>query len=104
MLYGLLEKSLTNVINEKADGIVQFDLEMTASPSAFYYLAAHPKMVVFICSGFVVGFFFIVLYLYSLKSKKEQQMITQELSIALQQAKEANELRIYRINAWFFKN
>lgn len=48
LLYGLLEKSLTNVTNEKADGIVQFDLEMTASPSAFYYLAAHPKMVVFI--------------------------------------------------------
>ena len=91
LLYGLLEKSLTNVTNEKAAGIVQSYLEMTVSLSAFHYLATHPKMVVFICSGFVVGFFFIVLYLYSLKSKKEQQMITQELSIALQQAKEANE-------------
>lgn len=91
--YGIWNKTLAEVSNNKSATIVQDYLEMENKPTLLAFLFDNPSYIVAgigIVSFMVIVF---VLYLESLHSKHKQEEISKQLSKALLEAKKANDAK-----------
>ena len=91
LFYGLWEKTLSIVAEQNGTDIVQKYLERTVTQSVAGYLYTHPSVLIMMVVSFFLAGFFIILYFMQVRSKRKQQKISEELSVALQESKAANE-------------
>lgn len=91
LFYGIWEKTLENVAERMGTEVVQSYLEETATPTALQYLFDHPVSLVMIAGGLILVVFLLLLYLQMTRSRNRQREISDELAVALGEAKEANE-------------
>lgn len=89
--YGLWNKTLTSVAEQTGAEVVQQYLDTTIVPTFIEYMYTHPVYLVVSVSVLFLIIFLIVLYLQSVKSKNKQSRISQELAVALDDAREAYE-------------
>ena len=90
-LYGLWEKTLNHVAQNMSAEIVQDHLEQAARPTIIAYMFDHPSYLIITCAGVFLLLLLILLYVQSVRSKRRQEKILTQLSIALEQAQEATE-------------
>ena len=91
LFYGLWEKTLAQVAEQNGTDIVQKYLERTVTQSVAGYLYTHPSILVMLIVSFFLAGFFIILYFMQVRSKRKQQKISEELAVALEDARAANE-------------
>ena len=93
-LFGLWEKTLTEVSKNKSAELVQDYLEDTNTPNLIAYLFDHP--VYFVGIGMILFLILLILGLYveSTRAKNKQLRISQQLSDALIEAKKANDAKV----------
>ena len=91
--YGIWEKTLSIVAGRDRASIVQNYVEETTTPSMLEYLFDHPVYLILCIAGICLIVFLILLYGQSIKSKNRQKKIANELAVALQDAKEANDAK-----------
>lgn len=89
--YGLWEKTLYNVSQEVSAEIIQNYVEDTETPTMAAYLFDHPVYLIFLIASALLFAFVLILWLMSVKSRRKQQKIAEELAEALEKAREANE-------------
>ena len=93
LFYGLWEKALSETSAQLSAEIVQNYIEQSERVNIVAYVFDHPiYLVVLICCVCLI-IFVSALYVQSVHSKNKQQHIAQELSVALKDAKEANEAK-----------
>lgn len=91
--YGLWEKTLAEVADNLSAEIVQEYLEQTTAPSLLGYMFDHPAYLVMMCAVIILLLFISLLYIQSVKSKKKQEKISNELADALQKADKATKAK-----------
>ena len=91
--YGLWEKALSKVAYNESEELVETYLEETATPGMAAYMFDHPIYLIVLSAVILLLLFLSALYMQSVKSKNRQKKIAGELAIALEDAKEANELK-----------
>lgn len=87
--YGLWEKTLTTVAAEVQENIVQKYVETYPTTTWLQYIADHPGVWVLLAAAVLTSIFFAVLYRQSVRSRNEQKAISDELTVALDEAKAA---------------
>ena len=90
-LYGLWEKTLKQVADDKSGEIVLNYLEQTTTLTIIEYLFDHPAYLIISCGGVFLLLLLILLYGQSVKSRNRLQKISGELAEALEKAEEATE-------------
>lgn len=91
--YGLWQKTLAEVAAQNSAKITQFYIEEATIPSMGAYLFDHPVYLVLVVMISLLIIFLMILYIQSVMSKKRQQKIAGELSVALAEAKAANDAK-----------
>ena len=91
--YGIWEKTLSNVSNQLRAEIIQDYVENTTTPTMLEYLFDHPAYLIFVISAICLILFLVLLYWQSVINRNKQKRIANELAIALENAKEANEVK-----------
>lgn len=91
LFYGIFEKTLFNVSQEAAAEIVQKYNEEIAAPTMLAYLFDNPIYLLLMIAGVTLILCLFLLYIQSVHSKIRQKKISDELAIALDKAREANE-------------
>lgn len=91
LFYGIFEKTLAVTAKRVGTEVVQSYLEESATPTALQYLFDHPISLVLIIAGIILLIFLLLLYLQMIRSRNRQKKISDELAVALGEAKEANE-------------
>lgn len=91
LFYGIFEKTLAVTAKRVGTEVVQSYLEESATPTALQYLFDHPISLVLIIAGIILLVFLLLLYLQMIRSRNRQKKISDELAVALGEAKEANE-------------
>lgn len=91
--YGLWEKTLSRIASQLSAEIVQEYLEQTAAPTLVQYLFDHPILLVIMASFALLLLLMALLYLQSSRSKKKQEKIAGELSVALAEAEKATKAK-----------
>ena len=91
--YGLWEKTLARVANEIGSEVVQAYLDETVTPTFAEYLFGHPTILIAMCVVAAVAVAMIPLYIQSVRSKKKQERVSQELSDALTEAEQATKAK-----------
>ena len=91
--YGIWEKTLAEVSTNKSTEIVQDYLEYVNTPTLIAYLFDHPVYLIILVVALLFIVFMVGLYMESTKMKNRQLKISEQLSEALMEAKEANEAR-----------
>lgn len=91
--YGLWQKALTRVSDRDSAEIIQRYIETNDNVSIIGYLYDHPLYLLLIVVAFLLVIFFISLWIVAVRNNKKQQRISAELSAALEEAKQANELK-----------
>ena len=91
--YGLWEKTLSRVSERDGAEIVQRYLEQATVPTFADYLFDHPTLLIGVL--FFVFLFLSLLFMYvqSNRSKKKQERISNDLSLALEKAEEATKAK-----------
>lgn len=92
-LYGIWEKTLSSVSKQNSDELVQTYLEESAVPTPLAYMFDHPIYLIVLIGSMIGILFLIVLYIQSEKNKKRQEKIADELAVALEEAKDANDAK-----------
>lgn len=87
--YGIWEKTLNRISGNMSAEILQNYLEQTATPSMMEYMFDHPAYLITFCLGLSLLVIMILLYILSVKSRKQQEKISKELAAALEKAEEA---------------
>lgn len=93
-LFGLWEKTLTEVSKNKSAELVQDYLEDTNTPNLIAYLFDHPGYFVGIGMILFLTLLILGLYIESTRAKNKQLRISQQLSDALIEAKKANDAKV----------
>lgn len=91
--YGIWEKTLAEVSGNQSAEIVQNYLETENTPTLIAYLYDHPTYFVVTVGMLFFMVFIIFMYIESTKSKNKQLRISDQLSEALIDAKNANEAK-----------
>ena len=92
--YGIWEKTLSEVSMNKSAELVQDYLERSSTPTLLAYLFDHPIYFVFVVGLVFLTLFIICLYIQSTRTKNRQLRISEQLSEALIEAREANEAKL----------
>ena len=92
-LYGIWEKTLATVSKQNSDELVQTYLEESTVPTPLAYMFDHPMYLIVLIGGIIVIMFLIVLYIQSERNKRRQEKIADELVIALEEARDANDAK-----------
>ena len=88
--YGLWEKSLAEVSSDDRTKTVQSYTSVMESPTVIEFLFDNPLYMMFVMAVAAALFCFILLYWQSTRSRRKQEVISQELAAALDEAQEAN--------------
>ena len=91
--YGLWQKALTRVSNRDSAEIIQRYIESNNNVSIIGYLYDHPLYLLLIVVAFLLVVFFVSLWIVAVQNNKKQRRISAELSAALEETKQANELK-----------
>ena len=91
--YGAWEKALYQVANDTAPEVVQGYIEQTETPTLVAYLFNHPILLVVLIVLLLLVAFLALLYVLSTRARRRQQRISDQLEVALAQAKEANDAK-----------
>lgn len=91
--YGVWEKTLYQVAQEKSAEIVQLYLEETETPSIGAYFFNHPILLVVLVALLFLVLFLLLLFMLSTRSKKRQQEVSKQLAVALAEAHDANDAK-----------
>lgn len=91
--YGVWEKSLYQVAQEKSAEVVHSYLEETETPSVGAYLLNHPIMLVVLVILLSLVLFLLLLFVLSTRSKRRQQEVSRQLAAALDEAHDANDAK-----------
>lgn len=91
--YGLWEKTLSRIADQVSAEIVQEYLEQSSAPTLMQYLFDHPILLVILASFALLLLLMVLLYLQSARSKKKQEKISGELSVALEKAEKATKAK-----------
>lgn len=94
LFYNIWNKTLTEVAQNRSAELVQAYLEKTESVNLLGFLFDHP--IYLICISVFLSFtvLMIVLYMQSVRSQNRQLRISEQLSAALDEAKEAEEVKL----------
>lgn len=92
--YGLWQKTLTEVAEQMSAQTVQSYLETTSAPTLTAYLFDHPSYLVSVIASVWLFIFLIVLYIQTVRTKNRQLKISEQLSVALREAKDANDAKL----------
>lgn len=88
--YGLWAKTLLTIRDEVQNKIIDKYVETPAMESSFaQYLFDHPIIWVLFAAAILSGVFLAVMYSQSVKSRNKQKAISDELALALDEAKAA---------------
>lgn len=91
--YGIWEKTLASVAEQQSTEFVQKYLEMTDTVSFIAYLFDHPVYLVIVIGFVFFTVFMIFMLMQSVISKNRQKRTAEQLSKALKEAEEANEVK-----------
>ena len=91
--YGLWEKTLADISGQIRAEAVQAYTEETITPSIMEYLFDHPVYLIWLLAVIFVIILLLLMYWQSVKSRNRQRQISNELAIALEDAREANEAK-----------
>lgn len=91
--FGIWEKTLSQVSSEESAEITLAYLEDTETPSPVAYLFNHPSLLAGLAALLLIILFLTLLYVISLRSRRQQQRISEKLAIALDEAEEATEAK-----------
>lgn len=91
--YGLWNKALTQTAEQVSAEIVQQYVESNADTSVVGYLYDHPSYLVIMIASMFLILLFVGLYIQAQVGRKHQQKLAEDLSKALEEAKEANEAK-----------
>ena len=91
--YGLWKKTLAEVSDRMSAELVQEYAEETGSATAVTYLYNHPLYIVLLAVMLFLTLLFILLYIQSSRSKKRLQKLSDELAVALEESRDASELK-----------
>lgn len=94
LFYGIWEKTLAEVSSQKSAEIVQTYLEATETPTLLAYVFDHPSYLVFTIFLIFLILFLVILYIQSVRTKNRQLRISDQLSTALIEAKNANDAKL----------
>ena len=92
--YGLWQKTLAEVAAQKSAETVQNYLEATNTPTLLAYLFDHPLYLVSLIISMLLFVFFLFLYVETVRIKNKQLRISEQLSVALMEAKDANNAKL----------
>ena len=92
--YGLWDKTLAKVSGQKSTETVQNYLEATNTPTLMAYLFDHPPYLVSLIVSIFLFIFFVLLYVETVRTKNKQLRISEQLSSALMEAKDANNAKL----------
>ena len=90
----LWKKTLSKVSENKSDELVQGYLNNTYIPSLPAYMFDHPLYLVVLIGTLFFVLFIVVLYIESARAKNKQLQISEQLSDALIEAKNANDAKV----------
>ena len=91
--YGLWEKTLANISEEISSEVVQNYLGETVTPTFLEYLFDHPTILLIMCTVAALTLILTLLYWQSVKSKRRQEKIAGQLSVALDEAEKATKAK-----------
>jgi len=91
--YGLWEKTLAKVAQNIGAEVTQEYLQQTVTPGVVEYLFDHPALLVVLCTLTVLLVCLLFLYKLTAESKREQEVISNKLAVALDEAKEATRAK-----------
>jgi len=91
--YGIWEKTLTQVAGQQGTEYVQKYLEIADSTTLIEYLFDHPVYFLTIIGIVLFMIFMAFLLMQSVISKNRQKKISEQLSVALEEAEEANDAK-----------
>ena len=94
LFYGIWEKTLAEISSQKSAEIVQTYLEATETPTLLAYVFDHPSYLVFTIALIFLILFLVILYIQSVRTKNRQLRISDQLSAALIEAKNANDAKL----------
>ena len=92
--YGIWEKTLAEVVENKSSEVIQDYLEMDSTTTLCAYLFDHPTYLVIIVGSLFFMVYIVLLYAQSMRAKNKQLRISEQLSEALVEARRANEARL----------
>lgn len=91
--FSLWKKALAEVAENSSAEIVQKYMEQTATPTMLEYMFDHPVILIVFFIGICFLLFLSLLYVQSVRSKRKQEKISGELTVALQKADEATKAK-----------
>ncbi len=91
--YGIWEKTLANVSEQVSAEVVQSYVETAEASTMMAFLFRHPFYLIVLIAVVCLILFLITLYFQSVRSRERQKKISSELSVALAEAKDANEMK-----------
>ena len=94
LFYGIWEKTLAEISSQQGAEILQTYLEATETPTMIAYVFDHPSYLVFTIFLIFLILFSGILYIQSVRSKNRQLRISDQLSTALIEAKNANDAKL----------
>lgn len=87
------DKTMCKVSEKISETTVQNYVEVTENLTIAKYLFDHPIILSFLILVVLLVVFLVFIYVHSLQSKKQQEVILQELKVALAKAERANEAK-----------
>lgn len=91
--YGLWEKTLSKVSQRLSAEIVQEYLEMETNITIMEYFYDHPTLLIAACLFGCLFVFVLILFALSVRGKRRQEKVAQELSVALKKAEDATKAK-----------
>ena len=91
--YSLWEKAMAVEIPESRSAVVQQYTQMAESPSAVQFLFDNPAYLLFVVIVAALLVCFILMYWQAARNSRKQEAISEKLTVALAEAKEANEAK-----------
>ncbi len=93
LFYGICSKTLASVAQNEAQDAVRSYLEVSGTTNIIEYLFDHPVYMIIVVALICFILFMVSLYIQSNRAKKKQQLISEKLTVTLQEAKEASDAK-----------
>lgn len=91
--YNLWDKTLTEVAAQYGAEIVQKNMDTGNEENVIRYWYTHPEISGFVLIVVIAAQLFFALYLQSIKNNRKQKQISDQLALALDEAKRANDAK-----------
>ena len=93
LFYSLWDKTLTEVATQYGAEIVQRNMDADTDDSIIRYWYTHPEVSGIVLIVFFAALLFLALYIQSVKNNRKQKQISDELVVALNEAKRATDAK-----------